>query len=115
MEYRNLGKSGLEVSRLGLGTIFFGTTMNEKDSQRVLDMFTAAGGNLVDTANLYGGGMRGTNTTAAGTSERMVGKVVKGKRDKLVIATKGNWLMEDDVTPNSVGLSRTYLTKQIEA
>jgi aryl-alcohol dehydrogenase-like predicted oxidoreductase len=115
VEYCNLGRSGLEVSRLGLGTIFFGTALDEKDSQRVFDMYVAAGGNLVDTSNVYGGGMRGTNTNTAGTSERMVGKVVKGKRDKVAIATKGFWLMEDDVTPNSVGLSRTYLTKQVEA
>lgn len=115
MEYRNLGKSGLEVSRLGLGTIFFGTALSENDSKRVLDMFIDVGGNLVDTSNVYGGGMRGNNTKTAGTSEKTVGKVIKGKRDKLVIATKGTWLMEDKVTPNSVGLSRTYLTKQINA
>src|SRR5215831_8847809 len=89
VEYCNLGGSGLEVSRLGLGTIFFGTALDEKDSQRVFDMYVAAGGNLVDTSNVYGGGMRGTNTKTAGTSERMVGKVVKGKRDKVAIATKG--------------------------
>ena len=115
MEYCNLGKSGLEVSRLGLGTIFFGTAMNENDSQTTLNMFFAAGGNLIDTSNVYGGGMRGTNTATAGTSERTLGKVIKGKRDRLIIATKGYWLMEDEVTPNSVGLSRTYLTRQVEA
>jgi aryl-alcohol dehydrogenase-like predicted oxidoreductase len=115
MEYRNVGKSGLEVSRLGLGTIFFGTALDEKASQRILDMFVEAGGNLVDTANVYGGGMMGTNLKMAGTSEKMVGKVIKGKRDKLVVATKGNWLMADRVTPNSVGLSRTYLMREIEA
>jgi aryl-alcohol dehydrogenase-like predicted oxidoreductase len=115
MEYRNLGKSGLETSRLGLGTIFFGTALDEKIAQRVLDMYMDAGGNLVDTSNVYGGGMRGTNSKMAGTSERAVGKAIKGKRDKLVVATKGYWLMEDEVRPNSVGLSRTYLTKQIEA
>jgi aryl-alcohol dehydrogenase-like predicted oxidoreductase len=115
MEYCNLGRSGLEASRLGLGTIFFGTALDEKKSQRVLDMFMDAGGNLVDTSNLYGGGMRANNSQMAGTSEKTVGKVIKGKREKLVIATKGNWLMGDTVTPNSVGLSRTYLTREIEA
>jgi aryl-alcohol dehydrogenase-like predicted oxidoreductase len=115
MEYCNVGKSGLEASRLGLGTIFFGTALDEKASQRILDMFIDAGGNLVDTANLYGGGMMGSNVKMAGTSEKMVGKVIKGKRDQLVIATKGNWLMGDKVTPNSVGLSRTYLVREIEA
>jgi aryl-alcohol dehydrogenase-like predicted oxidoreductase len=115
VEYCNLGNSGLEVSRLGLGTITFGTVMNESDSQRTLDMFLASGGNFIDTSNVYGGGFRGTNTQLAGTSEKTLGKLFKGKRDKLVIATKGYWLMEDEITPNSVGLSRTYLTKNINA
>jgi aryl-alcohol dehydrogenase-like predicted oxidoreductase len=115
VEYCNLGKSGLEVSRLGLGGVFLGTAIDEKESQRTLDAFVDAGGTLIDTSNVYGGGMRGSNTKMAGTSERTVGKIIKSKRDRLVIATKGYWLMEDDPTPNSVGLSRTYLTKNIEA
>lgn len=114
MEYCNLGKSGLEVSRLGLGGVFFGTGINERESQRILDGFFDTGGTLIDTSNVYGGGMRGSNTKMAGTSERTIGKIIKGKRDRLVIATKGYWLMEDQPTPNSVGLSRTYLTKNIE-
>ena len=115
MEYTNLGNSGLEVSRIGLGAIPFGTTLDEKTSQRVVDMYYDAGGNLLDTANIYGGGMRGTNAKMAGTSERTLGKLVKGKRDKFIIETKGNWLMEDEVRPNRTGLSRTYLSTQIEA
>src|ERR1051325_8442023 len=114
MEYCNLGNSGLEVSRLGLGTIFFGTALDEKDSQATLDLFLAAGGNLIDTSNVYGGGMRGTNTANAGTAERTLGKIIQRERDRLVVATKGFWLMQDEVTPNSVGLSRTYLTRNIE-
>ncbi len=115
MEYCYLGNSGLEVSRIGLGTIPFGTTLDEKSCQRIVDMFYEAGGNLLDMANLYGGGERGKNEGLAGTSEKTVGKIVKGKRDRFVIATKGYWLMEDEVRPNRVGLSRTYLTTQIEA
>ena len=115
VEYCHLGRSGLQVSRLGLGAIPFGTTLDEKTSRRIVDMFCGAGGNLIDTANLYGGGDRGSNAEMAGTSERTVGKIVKGKRDRLVIATKGYWLMEDEVRPNAVGLSRTYLAGQIEA
>ena len=114
MEYCFLGNSGLQVARLGLGAIPFGTTLDEKTSQRIVDMYRDAGGNLIDTSNLYGGGFRGTNTAMAGTSEMTVGKMVAGKREKFVIATKGYWLMGDDVRPNSVGLSRTYLTKEIE-
>ena len=115
MEYCFLGNSGLEVTRIGLGAIPFGTTLDEATSQRVLDIYQEAGGNLIDTSNLYGGGMRGSNLEMAGTSERTVGKVVKGKRDRFVIATKGCWLMENEVRPNSCGLSRTYLATQIEA
>lgn len=113
MEYCNLGRSGLEVSRIGMGGIPLGTVLDTNASQRALDTFYDGGGNFIDTSNVYGGGMRGTNAEMAGTSEKTVGKIIKGKRDKLVIATKGYWLMENEVTPNSVGLSRTYLTKQI--
>ncbi len=115
MEYVNLGNSGLRISRLGLGAIPFGTTVDEKTAQRITDMYYEAGGNLVDTSNLYGGGFQGSNTAMAGTSERTVGKAVKGKRDQFIIATKGYWIMEDEVAPNRVGLSRTYLARNIEA
>ena len=114
MELRRLGRSGLEVSRLGLGTIPFGTVMDEKTCRRAVDIYHDRGGNLIDTSNLYGGGQRGGNTEMAGTAERTVGKVLKGRRDRFVIATKGFWLMEDEVRPGSVGLSRTYLAKNIE-
>lgn len=114
MDYCFLGDSGLEVSTLGLGTIPFGTEVDEKTAAKIVDMYYGVGGNLIDTSNLYGGGMRGTNTKMAGTSERTVGKAIKGKRDKFILATKGYWLMEDEVRPNSVGLSRTYLARNIE-
>ena len=114
MEYCYLGDSGLEVARIGLGTISFGTTLDEKDAQKVVGAYYEAGGNLIDTSNLYGGGLRGTNAKMAGTSERTVGKVIKSKRDRFVVATKGYWIMEDECWPNSVGLSRKYLAKNIE-
>ena len=78
-------------------------------------MYADAGGNVIDTANFYGGGLRGSNAEMAGTSERTVGKVVKGRRERFVIQTKGYWTMEDELRPNNVGLSRAYLTTQIEA
>ena len=115
MEYCNLGNSGLEVARLGLGTIPFGTILDDNACQRFVDTYEEAGGNLVDTSNLYGGGSVGTNTETAGTAERAVAKALKGKRHRFVVATKGYWLMQDEVRPNSVGLSRTYLATQIEA
>lgn len=113
MEYCNLGPSGLQVSKLGLGAVPFGTNLNEKDCQNLVDAFYDIGGNFIDTSNIYGGGLKGSNTKMAGTSEKTVGKAVKGKRDRFVIATKGYWLMEDEVWPNMVGLSRSYLAKNI--
>ena len=62
----------------------FGTTLDEKTSQRIVDMYQEAGGNLIDTSNLYGGGFRGTNTAMTGTSEMTVGKMVAGKREQFV-------------------------------
>ena len=115
MEYCHLGHSGLQVARIGLGTVPFGTTLDVETSRRMVDLYQEDGGNLIDTANLYGGGMRGSNRQMAGTSEQTVGTVVKGRRDRFVIQTKGYWLMEDEVRPNSVGLSRTYLAGAIEA
>jgi aryl-alcohol dehydrogenase-like predicted oxidoreductase len=114
MEYCNLGNSGLQVSRIGLGAALFGSKLDEKASQRMFDHYYDVGGNLVDTANFYGGGLRGSNANTAGTSERTVAKIIKGKRDQLVIATKGFCIMENEVRPNNVGLSRSYLSANIE-
>lgn len=114
MEYCRLGQSGLQVSRIGLGAIPFGTVIDTDTCIEMADMFLDAGGNLIDTSNLYGGGLKGSNTGNAGTSEKTVGKIIKGRRDQFVVASKGYWLMEDEVTPNSVGLSRKYLTKNLE-
>jgi aryl-alcohol dehydrogenase-like predicted oxidoreductase len=115
MQYCNLGRSGLEVSRIGLGTTAFGTRFDVPECRRIVDMYADLGGNLVDTANMYGGGTPGTNAKLAGTAERSAGLALKGRRDRFVLATKGFWLMEDEVTPNSVGLSRTYLVRSVEA
>jgi len=114
MEYTHLGRSGLEVSRLGMGTIPFGTVMDENTCRNILDHYQGLGGNLIDTSNFYGGGKRGSNAETAGTAEHTVGKLIRGRRDRFIIATKGYWLMGDEVRPNSVGLSRTYLAKNID-
>ena len=115
MEYCLLGQSGLQVSRIGVGTIPFGTTLDEEACRRIVDTFLDAGGNYLDTANTYRGGLIGTHTEMAGTSEQTVGKVIKGRRDRFVVGTKGAWTMEDEMRPNGFGLSRTYLATQIEA
>jgi aryl-alcohol dehydrogenase-like predicted oxidoreductase len=95
----------LEVSRLALGAIPFGSWLDEKESRNLADMFLDAGGNFVDTANIYGGG----------NSERTVGKIIKGRRDHFVVGTKGAWLVGNKMRPNAFGLSRTYLATHIEA
>ena len=115
MEYHHLGGSGLRVSRVGLGCIPFGTALGERDSRRTVDAFADAGGNYLDTANVYGGGTRGSHEQHAGTSERTIGKLIKGRRDRFVVGTKGAWVMTDAPHANSFGLSRAYLGNEIDA
>jgi aryl-alcohol dehydrogenase-like predicted oxidoreductase len=112
MEYCYLGNSGLEVARLGLGAIPFGTQIDQPTVQRIVDTYLELGGNLIDTSNIYGS-QQGSMAETLGASERSVGQAVKGKRDRLVIATKGAWLVEDRVWPNKLGLSRAHLSDQI--
>ncbi len=79
MDYRNLGATGLKVSELCLGAMTFGRESTEEVSRQLLDRFTAAGGNFIDTADVY-----------AGTrSEEILGRWLKERRrDDFVIATK---------------------------
>ena len=83
MEYLTLGRSGLHVSRACLGTMMFGHSAtapcNEDEARRIIDGFLGYGGNFIDTANGYTGG----------ESEEVVGRVIKAKRDEVVLATKG--------------------------
>ncbi len=82
MRYRLLGKSGLRVSELCLGTMTFGEDLGwgspKEESRKVYDAFLEAGGNFLDTANFY------TN----GTSETFLGEFMGGHRERLVLATK---------------------------
>jgi aryl-alcohol dehydrogenase-like predicted oxidoreductase len=85
MEYRKLGPSGCLVSSFALGTMTFGVETDEKDAHRQLDHFTGSGGNLIDTANVYG----------AGKAEEIIGSWLATKspraREQLVIASKGRF------------------------
>lgn len=93
MNYRYLGKTGLKVSELCLGAMTFGRETSEEDSHQILDRFLEAGGNFVDTADVY----------SAGVSEAIVGRWLKQKtRDELVIATKVRFPMGRG--PNDLGL-----------
>jgi len=104
VEYRFLGATGLRVSELCLGAMTFGRESSEEDSHRMLDRFVDAGGNFIDTANVY----------STGRSEEILGRWLAGrKRDDLVIATKVRFPM--GTGPNEVGLSRKHILASVEA
>lgn len=104
MNYRYLGRTGLRVSELCLGAMTFGREASEADSYRMLDRFAAAGGNFIDTANVYSGGL----------SEEIVGRWLKGvRRHDFVIATKVRFGMGPG--PNDLGLSRKHILAEVEA
>jgi aryl-alcohol dehydrogenase-like predicted oxidoreductase len=107
MEYTTLGASGLQVSRPCLGAMMFGHSADaptkEPDSRRIIDAYLEAGGNFIDTANIYTGG----------ESEEVVGRAIKSRRDDVVLATKGYGPI--GTGPNTTGLSRKYLTRALEA
>ncbi len=103
MEYRRLGDSGLKVSVVGLGTNNFGGRTDEATSQRVIGAALDAGINLFDTADVY----------SRGTSEEIIGRGIKGRRDAVVLATKFRSPMGEG--PNQQGGSRRYILRAIEA
>jgi aryl-alcohol dehydrogenase-like predicted oxidoreductase len=111
MEYRQLGQSGLRVSALTLGTMTFGGqggfaavgTTDVEGARRQVDMCLDAGVNLIDTADVYSGGL----------SEEITGEVIKGRRDKLLLSTKVRMAMGDG--PNDAGLSRHHIITGCEA
>lgn len=106
MDYVTLGRSGLKVSRACLGAMNFGTESapcDEAEARRIIDAFLDAGHNFIDTANVYTGGQ----------SEEVVGRALKGRRDSVVLATKGRG--PQGPGPNDVGLSRVHLTRALEA
>lgn len=103
MIYNNLGRSGLKVSRLCLGAMMFGGPADEADSKRIIDRALDAGINFIDTADVYNGG----------ESESIVGRAVKGRRDRVVLATKGRGPMGDG--PNDQGASRAHIFQAVDA
>ncbi len=106
MGFVTLGTSGLKVSRACLGTMTFGNTewgTDEPQSKRIVDGFIDAGHNFIDTADVYN----------AGVSEEFVGRAIAGRRDAVVLATKGYNTMGDG--PNDHGSSRVHLTRALEA
>jgi aryl-alcohol dehydrogenase-like predicted oxidoreductase len=106
MEYRMLGATGTVVSTLALGTMTFGTESDEMAAHAQLDRYVEAGGNLIDTADVY----------SAGESEHIVGRWLAardGAREQIVLASKGRFPTGDG--RNDVGLSRQHLAAALDA
>lgn len=132
MEYRKMGRTGLKVSSFCLGTMMFGRQVEENLSIRIIQTALDAGVNFIDTADMY----------VNGVTEKIVGKALKGKRDQIVLASKGGhvrklgerwgarkdsgpidlarpkpfhaWPDHEDVGPNDMGLSRKHLMQALE-
>ena len=104
MDTRQVGSSGLRVSRLGLGTMTWGRDTPEENAHALLEMFSGAGGTLIDTAAAYG----------AGDAERIVGRLVRelGNRDEVVIATKAGFVIRDG--KRIVDTSRRALLRDLD-
>ncbi|GHH76798.1 aldo/keto reductase [Streptomyces sulfonofaciens] len=111
MEYRQLGRSGLRVSALTLGTMTFGGqgmfgalgSLGVREADRQIGMALEAGVNLIDTADMYSGGV----------SEEIVGEVVEKRRDGVLLSTKARMVLGEG--PNDGGASRFHLVRQLEA
>ncbi len=113
MKYRNLGKTGLKVSPLCMGTMQFGWSVDETESQRILSGTLASGINFIDTADIYS---RWVDGNPGGVAEEYLGRWMKQAeipRDRLVIATKVRGKMGDG--PNDEGLSRVHIMQAVEA
>ena len=102
MQYRNLGRTGVQVSSLCLGAMNFGGITGEADSIAIIHAAIDGGINFIDTANVYN----------AGQSEVVVGKALKGIRDQVILATKVHGKMGGG--PNDLGNSRLHILKAYE-
>src|SRR5688572_128403 len=98
-----LAQTNLRLSRLTLGTMTFGGQVDEPSARSMVDRCLESGINSIDTANVY----------TAGASEEILGRILAGRRDKVVLATKvGNKMGE---APDEQGLSRAAIIKAIDA
>ncbi len=108
MEYTTLGDTGLEVSRICLGCMSFGTpewrewVLDEEESQPIIERAIDLGINFFDTANMY----------SEGESERILGNALEGRRDRMTVATKCYFQMDEN-NPHSGGLSRKAVEQEL--
>lgn len=114
MQYAQLGRSGLKVSRLCLGTMNFGFVTDEAVAFRIMDEAVASGINFFDTADVYGGPQRPDMEKGFGISEEIIGRWLEksGRRDRIVLATKVYQPM--DLGPNDRRLSACHIRKACE-
>jgi aryl-alcohol dehydrogenase-like predicted oxidoreductase len=113
MEYRRLGRTGLKVSELCMGTMQFGWTADEDLSHKILNQAFESGINFIDTADVYS---RWAEGNPGGVSETIIGNWIKKykiPRDQVVLATKVRGQMGDG--PNDQGLSRTHILNAVDA
>ncbi len=112
LPYTRLGRTGLQVSRLALGTMQFGWTADRATSFAVLDAYREAGGNLLDTADIYS---RWADGNEGGVSEEILGAWLaeRGCRNEMVVATKVRGRMGEG--PNDEGLSRSHILDAVDA
>ena len=105
MEYVNLGRTGVKVSKLCLGTMMFGRSTNEQDSIPIIEHALEQGINFIDTADIY----------ATGVSETIVGKVLRkdNRRERTILATKVFFHMDKN-DPNAGGISRRHIINACE-
>ena len=103
MEYRTIGRTGVKVSSLCLGTMTFGSTADEDESARIFEASLAAGINFIDTADVYN----------EGRTEEIVGRLIAGRRDDLVIVSKVFGRTFPGVNPG--GSSRRHIVRAVEA
>lgn len=109
MKYTILGRSGLRVAKMALGAMTFGTaadwTRSEEESRAIFGAYAEAGGNFIDTANMYTGG----------ESERIIGRLVAPDRERFVIASKYANAIPGSGDPNAAGMHRKSLTQSLDA
>lgn len=113
MKYTKLGRSNVTVSRICLGTMFFGGWTEEKDAFRIMDKALEMGINFFDTANIYGG------TEGPGQTEAIIGRWLaadKSRRDRIVLATKVFWSLvgSQDVPNEENGISAYKVRRHVE-
>jgi len=102
MEYRYLGRTGVKVSPLCLGTMNFGGPTGEQEAIRMVHAALDAGLNFIDSSNSYNAGM----------SEEITGKTLQGRRERVILATKAHFKVGEDI--NDQGNSRRHLMKAVE-